>query len=214
MTSVGPLAFVSTGRLYSTPGGVIQIASNLAGDTQNADQFSPQGILRLNGSGTPTSPQFFEVMSRDLGQAAAGFSKNFAYGTIELANNTYVTLVDQADNAAGPGSEALYVNSLIVPAGSTLNLNGLHVYARGKVEAGTVVGGTITQIPDGGSLFFGVPTAGSINPTGQTDTWSFFGRGRVSFHPDQSRWRRFPACHATAPRLRVCRDCGARQHRA
>ena len=42
-------------------------------------------------------------------------------------------------------AEALYVNSLVVPNGSTLDLNGLHVYTRGTQLGGNVVGGSVSQ---------------------------------------------------------------------
>ncbi len=58
------------------------------------------------------------------------FINNFAYGTLKLAANTYVELVNNAVNSPGNSSEAVYVNTLIVPAGATLNLNGLHLYAQ------------------------------------------------------------------------------------
>ena len=58
-------------------------------------------------------------MSQDLGAGPSGFVGNFAYGTISLSNNTYVQLLDQFANAPGGGNQALYVNTLIVPAGST-----------------------------------------------------------------------------------------------
>ena len=77
-------------------------------------------------------------MSEDLGNVAAGFVNNFAYGTLELGNGTYVQLVDQAQNSPGTKPEALYVENLIVPAGCTLDLNGLSVYARAFQVNGTV----------------------------------------------------------------------------
>ena len=43
-------------------------------------------------------------MSQDLGNVAAGFQNNFAYGTLTLSNNTYVQLVDNATNSPGTGA--------------------------------------------------------------------------------------------------------------
>ena len=81
-----------------------------------------------------------EVMSQDLGNTAAGFSQNFAYNTLELTNGTYVELVDDAANSPGDAPEALYVNDLIVPAGTTLNLNGLNLYIHTEQIEGTIIG--------------------------------------------------------------------------
>jgi len=110
-------------------------------------------------------------MGKDMGNVAAGFTRNFAYGTLALANNTYVKLVNQSINSTG--SEALYVNSLIVPAGTTLDLNGLHLYARTAQIAGTILGGSIVQIPDSGPIIFGTSTPGSISIAGELDEWTF-----------------------------------------
>ena len=48
--------------------------------------------------------------------------------------------------------EAIYANELIVPSGATLNLNNLHIYVRGDQIGGTIVGGSVTIVPAGGSL--------------------------------------------------------------
>ena len=59
--------------------------------------FAPAGTTILNG-GTAVSPRFLEVMGRDLGSVAAGFSHNFVYGTLAIGNGTYGKLVDQSLN--------------------------------------------------------------------------------------------------------------------
>ena len=165
------------GILASGAGGVITITGNLLGDTRNANLYAPLGTVRFDGSGTAIAPQQLEVMGRDLGSVAAGFTRNFVYGALTLANNTYLKLTDVSDNAAGTEPEALYTNSLIVPAGSTLDLNGLHLYTRVTQIAGTIVGGTVTQIPDSGPLTLATLTPGSISVAGELDEWTFFGRG-------------------------------------
>jgi RHS repeat-associated protein len=152
-------------RLASGLGSSLNISSSLLGDTRNADLYSPQGTLRLDGFGTEASPQLLEVMGHDLGTDAAGFRRNFAYGTLALSNNTYLRLVDQSNNSPGEEPEALYVNSLMVPAGTTLDLNGLQLYARATQINGAIAGGSVEQIPDGGPIEFGVPTPGSIRVT-------------------------------------------------
>jgi hypothetical protein len=49
-----------------------------------------------------------------------------------------VHLVDAHGNAPGAGNEAIYVNSLVVPAGATLVTNGFKVYTRAATIAGSV----------------------------------------------------------------------------
>ena len=41
---------------------------------------------------------------------------------------------------------------------------------------GTVINGTISQLPDGGPLDLNSPLPGAISPAGNVDTWTFFGR--------------------------------------
>ena len=41
---------------------------------------------------------------------------------------------------------AVYVNTLVVSSGATLNLNGLHLYAIHTTIAGTITGGVISPI--------------------------------------------------------------------
>ena len=176
----GPLRFDNLKWLACQPGGTFKVGGNLLGSTRNIDQYLPPGTTTFDGSGTLGSPQLLEVMGADLGADPAGFTHNFVYGSLGLANNTYVKLVDQADNAAGASAEALYVNSVSVPSGCTLDLNGLHVYTRGPQIAGTVANGSISQVPDGGAITFGNLTPGSIAVVGQLDEWTFFGRsGRL-----------------------------------
>ena len=102
---------------------------------------------------------------------------NFVYGTLALGNNTYVKLVDQSHNTASASPECVYALSLIVPAGCTLDLNGLHLYARAVQVSGTVVNGTITQIPSAGALALGIPTPGNLSTPGELDAWTFFETG-------------------------------------
>ncbi|MBI1915416.1 MAG: hypothetical protein HYS12_11870 [Planctomycetes bacterium] len=176
----GPLTIDGAGVLASWSSATVTVGGQLLGSTRNADRYDPQGMVRLDGPGTATQPQLLEVMGRDLGPDPTAFPPNFAYGTLALANTAFVKLVDQSDNAAGTGPEALYVNTLVVPAGTTLDLNGLKLYARAIQVSGTVLGGSVEQIPDGGPIAFATPTPGTIAPAGNLDEWTFFGRAGQS----------------------------------
>ncbi len=115
-------------------------------------------------------------MSADQGAVQAGFAGNSAYGSISITGGTYLQLVDNARNSTGTGHEAVYANGLVLAAGATLDLNGLHMYVRGAVINGTVVNGTVTQVPGGGSLQVGTPAASDLVVAGAIDNWTFFGR--------------------------------------
>ena len=56
---------------------------------------------------------------------------------------------DAKNNTASKSPEAVYVNTILVPAGTTLDLNNLHLYARTLKIAGKVVNGTVQQVPPG-----------------------------------------------------------------
>jgi hypothetical protein len=146
----GSLSFDGSGYLSNATAGTVKVSGNLLGTTTNASQFNQYaggfGIVTFDGSGTAGSPQQFEAMSNDLGAVQSGWTTNFAYGTLSLTNNTYVKLVDLADNAAGAGNEAVYVRNLVVPAGNTLDLDGLHLYVRTSTIGGTILNGTVSTV--------------------------------------------------------------------
>jgi RHS repeat-associated protein len=172
----GTLGFGGSQVLVLVPSALLKLGGNLAGSTQNADQFAPEGTVLLNGPGTLAAPQLVEVLSRDLGNIPAGFKNNFGYGTLALGNGTYARLVDNAKNSSGTGKEALYVNALVVPGGCTLDLNGFHVYARQMQIGGTIAGGTVSQLPAAGPLILNSPAPGLISQAGQVDDWTFYGQ--------------------------------------
>ncbi len=177
---VGSFQFDGVQTLRTQPGATLRLGGNLLGNTQNRNEFSPFGSLVFDGSGTEGNPQLLEVMGQDLSGSPSGFAGNSAYGTIALTNNTYVRLVDQSVNAPGTNAEALYVNSLVVPSRTTLDLNGLHLYVRGTQITGAIIGGSVSQTPDGGPITQGNPSDGAIAVPGQADEWTFFGRaGRM-----------------------------------
>ena len=161
--------FNGANLLSSQPGGTVTISGSLLGDTKNLGQFTPLGTLVLDGTNTASSPQLVEVMGQDLGTSPLGFIHNFNYGTLILSNNTYVQLVNQYQNSGSSSPEALYVNSLVVLAGTTLNMNGLHVYARAALIGGNVLNGTVTVIPNSGPIGFSEPTLGDISTPGELE---------------------------------------------
>jgi RHS repeat-associated protein len=166
-------SFNNPNALMTQAGGKLQISSNLLGNTQNVDQWLPQGTLSFT-----SGAHEMEAMSVDLGNVPGGYEQNFAYGTISLASGAQVTLVDQSTNSAGPLPECVYTTSLIVPSGSTLNLNGLHLYAGLTQIAGTVAGGTVSQaVNNGGPLTLGGSVPGNIPAAGALDDFTFFARG-------------------------------------
>jgi hypothetical protein len=140
----GSFSIADPGILTGISSGRITVTGNLLGDTRNAAQFAPQAEVRFDG--TAANPQHLEAMSNDLGPYEAGFVANFAYRNLTLANNAYLQLVNNANNTDSSVPEAVYVDTLVVPAGTTLDLNHLHLYARTSQIDGTILNGRVEPI--------------------------------------------------------------------
>ncbi len=175
----GGVTVNGTGALANDPAGTLNIYTSLLGNTTNADSFALRGsTFVVGGNGYPQAQ--IEAMSADRGPVPAGFRHNFAYGTLDVGTNRTLLLVDQSRNSPGTTPEVLYVDALIVHSGATLNLNGLKVYAHAVQIDGTVVGGTVAQVPDSGPIVPGTATAGTIGVAGELDEWTFYGgQGRA-----------------------------------
>jgi hypothetical protein len=94
-----------------------------------------------------------EAASRDLGNGSAAFDGNFLIGTLQVGADLpgRLRLVDTASNSAASGLPgAVYVDRLIVAAGSTIDLGGLNLYYRSAEIAGDV-------LESGGGMFAVVP---------------------------------------------------------
>ena len=141
----GGLTINGQGGLSISSNPTLEISGSLLGNTTNVAGFDASGTVVFDsGNGTSKPPQLLEAMSQDLGNITTAFTQNFAYNTLKLTANTYVELVDNAANSPGNTPEAVYVNTLNVPAGATLNLNGLHLYANTENIKGTITGGVVS----------------------------------------------------------------------
>ncbi|HEV3298088.1 MAG TPA: malectin domain-containing carbohydrate-binding protein [Planctomycetaceae bacterium] len=182
---VGPVTVNDPGYLAAGSSDRMFVRGNLLGDTHNSSSYQVAGAMYLDGVGSASSPQLFEVMSNDLGADESGFTNNFDYGALTIEGQAYVELVDQSHNSGGSGSEALYVDSLVVQNAATLNLNGFHVYTKSAQisPSATILGGTIDQLPtvvatDAGGTYNGNPypataTATDANGNGVSGSYSF-----------------------------------------
>ncbi len=87
------------------------------------------GTLQLVGL-PEDDPQLIEVLAEDVGACVVLPDPSlFSFGGIRIGPTaTTVQLVDDHDNAAGAGAEAVYVEQLVLDEGTTLDLAGSHVY--------------------------------------------------------------------------------------
>jgi len=182
----GDLIVNGDGVLTGEPGATLLLADNstLQGQTRNAEYFGPEPtVLFLNKTDGTAPVQVLEAMSEDLGNTSAGFFQNFAYDTLEVGISPYdshLQLEDAAHNTSSTSPEAVYVNTLIVPQDSILDLNGLHMYARSAQISGTVLGGSVSIVPPGGSIPLNASAPGDLAAASQIDDWSFYGRADQS----------------------------------
>jgi hypothetical protein len=108
----------------------------------SADDLAGLKNLTLLFDGQTTQASTFEVAGADLGDVPAGYAHNFALGSLIVggAADAWVRLIDSVDNQRdGFLGEALYVDTLVVSAGSTLDLGGFNLYYRHAIIEGTVI---------------------------------------------------------------------------
>jgi hypothetical protein len=155
------LTFGEQGNFSAVPGATINMTgAQFANRSTTPSNLSGLANLKLIYTGGLVTEDPFEVAGHDLGPVMAGFSNNFALGTLELgdaAQTGYVGLYDVFDNALGEpgGNEALYVFSLILNAESILDLHDLNLYCRSFTNrGGKILNGTIRVVPLPGSLLF------------------------------------------------------------
>ncbi|MCC7408210.1 MAG: hypothetical protein IT442_09070, partial [Phycisphaeraceae bacterium] len=111
--------------------------------------------LTLIFEGDPTEAKRLEVAGLDLGAALAGYDSNFALDTLQIGGDDsigWAQLVDRNNNALADAlPEALYVEHLVLGAGSVLDLNGLNLYYRTFTDLGGTVnlnGGQLVLVPE------------------------------------------------------------------
>lgn len=173
--SLGNFQQVGSGAVQLGPQATAGYTSYVNSST-NLSSSLLQGTQSIAG-GALGAPTTYEVSSADAGPSPFAFTGGNAVGTFRVGEgNSYVQLVDQYDNAPGTSAEALYAKSIVVPSGSTLDLNGLVVYARTTQIAGSVVNGTIILVPDGGPAALDAFEVGKISVSGEVDEWTFYGR--------------------------------------
>jgi hypothetical protein len=118
------------------------IGANFDNHGTSSSDVSGLDVLRMVFEGGTNVHASFEVAGRDLGPTSAGYTDNFVIDTLWIGGDTpaWVKLVDNNDNQPGTiGAEALYVRHLVISPGSTLDLNGFHIYAQETTNAGTLL---------------------------------------------------------------------------
>ncbi len=173
-----------------------ELAGNFDNQATNPDALLfdwESGPMTMNG--ITRVAQTFELAGELRGPNPSGFIDNFAMGTLRIEAGSTVDFVDNFDNFAGPGCEALYVHTLSLGAGALVRLINCHVYYDNLIDEGATVesvdGGALVCINPGdvncdgiidlddGAVLFGVllgsdpdpahVAAGDLNGDGSTD---------------------------------------------
>ncbi|MEW6536556.1 MAG: PEP-CTERM sorting domain-containing protein [Candidatus Auribacterota bacterium] len=148
------LTFNKNGQLTAAENAVIHMTgSAFENFMQNPARMNDFVNLSLIFEGGLEDLDPFEVGGRDLGAIEEGWDFNFAMDTLTLGGVDIgrLQLVDTYDNQLDwVGTEALYVDTLVLGAGSYLDLNGINLYYRTLVDNGATIdynGGGLFQLP-------------------------------------------------------------------
>ena len=155
--TLGPKA-----TLTAAPGAAVRLEA-ASFENHSTDPASLADLRDLSltfTGGTTSAPDRLEIGGADLGPTAAGFTDNFAIGSLvvgEPGRAAILQLTDSFDNRpSSPGSDALYVDHLTLARGSFLDLNGLTLYYRHFSNEGGIVrtgsGGALVAIPEPATL--------------------------------------------------------------
>jgi hypothetical protein len=150
----GNFEMLGSAALTGGSGRTFNLTKNFSFTQTDESKWNSGAGFRLEMSGGGGGGrQSLEVGGHDYGAVDTGFTDNFHLEKLSLTEvATYAYLVDAFDNGNRGSPEALYVDSLSLADGTTLNLNGLHLYTylEGYTEvlAGdTRFGGTIIDSP-------------------------------------------------------------------
>lgn len=118
--------------------------------TTNSDDVSGLGKLKLIFEGGLDSTATLEAASNDLGPGNNGYLHNFALGTLQVGGieSAKLMLVQNYDNqTTSNGTEAVYVDRLIVRSGSVLDLGGINLYYHtADIAPGAIVNGALLRV--------------------------------------------------------------------
>ena len=163
---IGNSLILADGSIFSTvPGTTIHMTGSIF-DNKSVSSSEVSGLWETTFifEGGIEDIDTFEIAGMDYGTDGIGFSDNFALGGLILGGMEvgYVQLVENNDNGnrGGPGGydEALYVRSLTINSGSTLDLNGYHLYTLEYIDnGGEVLSGQINVIPEPSTLLLLAP---------------------------------------------------------
>ncbi len=153
VTVAGELLLGTKANFLAVPGATIHLTrpappvqyetftrNDVAIHATDSDALSGLSNLTLVFEGGADLPATFEAAGEDRGPSLAGFYQNFTLDTLVIGGvePAALSLVDLVANHVGAAiPNAVYVEHLVINAGSTIDLNGLKLYYRtAEVAAG------------------------------------------------------------------------------
>lgn len=137
-----------TAELVVSNGSTLRLEGDLLGNAVDHAAYQISGTIQFDRpvqlSDTWT-PQLLEAMGsqRTLGKPES-YDSTFVIANLSLANRTVLRLVDNSVNNPGNSlPDAVYVDTLNVPTGTILDLNGLNMFVRSANISGQVIGGSV-----------------------------------------------------------------------
>ena len=161
----GDLTVDGQGTLSTGASSVFDINGNLLGNTTDDAGFNPLGsVVFDSATGTSNPPQLPRSNVPRPGETSPPGSATISLtGTLNLTpgHRMSSSSTTQPIPLRDRPEEALYVEDLVVPAGATLNLAGLHLYAQTEQIAGTLIsGGAVVT----GEVYDDADKSGTLTP--------------------------------------------------
>jgi hypothetical protein len=139
VTVSNSFTIAAQGQFTAAPG----VTVNMTGSNFFNESHTPGNVdmtgLTMTFASNRTTIDTFEVAGHDYGATMTGFTNNFALGTLELAANATLNLVDLFSNL-GDGPEALYVYTLKLGKDAVLD-PPIHLYYVNLINDGGSFGG-------------------------------------------------------------------------
>ncbi len=143
VTISGEFHVLADGHVLAVPGSAIRVVEGTF-ENSSADPAALSGLSNLAMTFDGGNSRF-EVAGQDMGAIPAGFENNFGLHSLALEGGVRLRLVDFSDNQPEwEGTEALYLDDLVVSPGSWFFLNGINAYVNGVLVSfgdGAIYGG-------------------------------------------------------------------------
>jgi hypothetical protein len=156
------MTFGPSSSYAAVPGTIIHFTgpgyfSNMSKDPSALAGLENTTLLFETGDADASS---LEAASTDLGPTLSGFVGNFAVDKLQIGGADVAAVVlsdvsiNHPDSFGVLPTDAVYVNTLMIGPGSSLDLNNINLYCLNLINNGEILsgGGQLTVVPEPGTL--------------------------------------------------------------